>query len=270
MSLINILLKLTMTSLVFFIITAGVKKLIAEPVFSRILPKHIYKIPQGTFIAAIQILLYYFISRYVLKAPFAEVGFIKWMFIGMGIGAGLISLSVILTKLMNIYTFSKNEDYMDSKRTISFLSAFVFFLVMALFEEILFRGIIYTLVRVKFSMTASILIVTLLFLIPHLFNKGINIMSIISLVLAGLFLNFMREVSGNIWMPLGFHFAWNFVQGYMGFNVSGGNEITAVYNIKGHGREILTGGKFGIEASLVTNIVLIVGFLGVFLLFWLH
>ncbi len=267
MSYLNILLKLTITSLAFFVLTAGVKKLIAEPVFSRIFPKNIYKIPQGIFIAVFQLLLYFVACIYVLKTPFIGAGFIKSLVLGIVIGASLILISIVLTKYMNIFTFSKNKDYVDSNHIISFLTALVFFLVMALFEEILFRGIIYTLVRAEFGMIVSILIVTCLFIVPHLFNKGISIMSIVSLIFAGLILNYMREISGSIWMPFGFHFAWNFVQGYLGFNVSGGNEITAVYNVKGQKRNLLTGGKFGIEASLVTNIVLFSGLIGAVLIF---
>lgn len=61
-----------------------------------------------------------------------------------------------------------------------------------------------------------------------------------------------NQISDGIWMPLAFHTTWNLVQGYFGFNVSGGLEVKSVYRAIATSDKILSGGSFGIVASIIT------------------
>jgi uncharacterized protein len=59
-------------------------------------------------------------------------------------------------------------------------------------------------------------------------------------------------------MPLGLHFMANFTQGtILGFGVSGGKEPSLLLPISNNKPEWLTGGEFGLEASLPGLFVLI-------------
>ena len=57
-------------------------------------------------------------------------------------------------------------------------------------------------------------------------------------------------------MPIGIHWAWNFVQGNIfGFEVSGGDAGKALLQATVIGPDILTGGSFGAEASVITVVL---------------
>jgi uncharacterized protein len=57
--------------------------------------------------------------------------------------------------------------------------------------------------------------------------------------------------SQSLWLPIGFHIAWNFcLQGIMGVTMSGNESQVGLFNIKLSGNSFLTGGSFGIESSV--------------------
>jgi len=62
----------------------------------------------------------------------------------------------------------------------------------------------------------------------------------------------------NLWFPIGIHFTWNLFQGaVLGFEVSGTKTVSMItQNIQGN--ELITGGEFGFEASLLATILMIV------------
>ena len=66
--------------------------------------------------------------------------------------------------------------------------------------------------------------------------------------------------TNDIWGAAGYHSMWNFVQGtFYGISVSGTNVGSAVLSseIK-PGNAFLTGGKFGMEGSIVATVVMAV------------
>ncbi|MEK6371907.1 MAG: CPBP family intramembrane glutamic endopeptidase [Acidobacteriota bacterium] len=126
----------------------------------------------------------------------------------------------------------------------------VVYLPAAFHEELLFRGYPYQKVR-SVSRPAAIVFTSLVFALLHAGNAGISPMAIINLVLAGVLLALAYEVFGRLWLPIGIHAAWNILSGpILGYNVSGYVSRTTVMETRGHGAEWLTGGHFGIEASV--------------------
>ena len=76
-------------------------------------------------------------------------------------------------------------------------------------------------------------------------------MAIVNLVLAGIMLALAYEVYQRLWLPIGIHAAWNLLSGpVLGYNVSGYVSRRSILAIRGGGPEWLTGGRFGIEASV--------------------
>ena len=72
-------------------------------------------------------------------------------------------------------------------------------------------------------------------------------------------------VTRALWLPIGLHFAWNFFQGpVFGFPVSG-TQTSTLLQLEPVGPELLTGGRFGPEASLVG---VAAELLGIALLWW--
>ena len=56
---------------------------------------------------------------------------------------------------------------------------------------------------------------------------------------------------------IGLHFAWNVVEGLLGIPVSGHRDTGLLISTP-HGADLLSGGSFGIEASIIPIIISIV------------
>jgi len=133
------------------------------------------------------------------------------------------------------------------------LLAFCMFFSVGVGEETLFRGIIHRMIDQRWSTTVALIISALIFGFIHISNQGATVFSSVAIALeAGLMLGAAYNYSGNLWFPIGIHWAWNFTQGnILGFAVSGMNSGQAVITPEITGPEILTGGEFGAEASVI-------------------
>lgn len=129
----------------------------------------------------------------------------------------------------------------------------------AVHEELLFRGYPYQKVR-SVNRSAAIVFTATIFASLHGGNAGISPIAVINLVLAGIMLALAYEVYQRLWMPIGIHFAWNVLSGpILGYNVSGYVARTTVLAVRGGGAAWLTGGRFGIEASMWVVVVEVIG-----------
>lgn len=107
-------------------------------------------------------------------------------------------------------------------------------------EELLVRGYIQGLLNNHYGTAASILISTVIFALLHSLGHDIfaNPFYVLNLVLGGLFLALLREISGSLWVPIGVHISWNT------FNSLVGTEYS-MFTIQST-NDIISGGKLGI------------------------
>jgi membrane protease YdiL (CAAX protease family) len=95
-----------------------------------------------------------------------------------------------------------------------------------------------------------------LFALAHLNNPGMQgatlVWGMLNIGLAAILLGFCYLRTGSLALPIGLHVGWNWTQGsLLGFGVSGTTEFKGAWTPVFHGRpEWLTGGTFGLEASL--------------------
>ena len=67
-----------------------------------------------------------------------------------------------------------------------------------------------------------IVVPSLIFGLIHLTNPNVTLLSVVNIVLLGIALSLMYYKSGNVWMCIGFHIAWNLFQSVVyGMPVSG-------------------------------------------------
>ena len=103
----------------------------------------------------------------------------------------------------------------------------------------------------------SCVVTSALFGILHLANPGASAVSTINLTLIGLLFALSYVFTGDLAWPIGLHLGWNFCQNNLfGFPNSGKPAVASVATFNLEGAEIWTGGAFGIEASLITTLVL--------------
>ncbi|MBD5545533.1 MAG: CPBP family intramembrane metalloprotease [Lachnospiraceae bacterium] len=78
-------------------------------------------------------------------------------------------------------------------------------------EEITFRGYMQHHLG-KRSRICGIVASAIIFAASHLINSKYEILSLVYLILGGLMFALLRLVSGSIWLPVGFHLAWNWTE----------------------------------------------------------
>lgn len=137
--------------------------------------------------------------------------------------------------------------------------AFVFWLAIGVEEEIQFRGLAYRLCCRIFGTWGAIVVSGIGFGLVHGIDPGATATALASVMLAGLMLGAAFALSQRLWLPIGIHAGWNFAEGSVfGTPVSGNDLGASALRAKLAGPELLTGGRFGPEASIVTVIVLLV------------
>lgn len=129
---------------------------------------------------------------------------------------------------------------------------FAMFSIVAVSEEIIFRGLLFRMINDRFSTILAFIISSLLFGIIHLTTVDFLTAMAIS-VEAGFMLAAAYKLWNNLWVPIGIHWAWNFFLGpIFGVGVSGISQDACVIIPKITGPYILTGGDNGFEGSIVT------------------
>jgi hypothetical protein len=139
-------------------------------------------------------------------------------------------------------------------------------------EELCFRG--YPLQKLTQAVGAplAVLLLSLLFAAGHLANpmsQGVLSWAFLNTFLIGALLALARIRTGSLWFSIGLHLGWNYFQGpVFGFAVSGYHRFDCFFlaAVPG-GRQALTGGAYGLEASATCTVLLLV--LGLPLLWWL-
>ncbi len=143
-------------------------------------------------------------------------------------------------------------------------TAFTYFLLMisvGIYEEILFRaypiknfheGFIFGRITPTSSAIIAVSVTSVLFGVAHFWNPNANLISTIYITLAGLMLGIPFLLTGRMAIPIGIHFAWNWVMGGIyGLPVSGLDGRRSVLQTTETGPDLWTGGRFGPEAGLL-------------------
>jgi len=124
-------------------------------------------------------------------------------------------------------------------------------------EEILFRGILLRHLEALIGTWGALAITSLLFGAGHLANPGATLFAAFAIAMeAGILLGAAYLLTRRLWLAVGIHAAWNFTQGWVySIPVSGGKAPLGLLITRRVGPEWLTGGDFGLEASVVALVV---------------
>lgn len=130
---------------------------------------------------------------------------------------------------------------------------FLLMLLVAVKEELLFRGYVLNNLLSSTTPFLALLLSALAFMLLHIWNPGITPIAVLNIFLAGLLLGVTYIRDRDLAFPIGLHLGWNFAQGHLfGFSVSGmALNKGSVLHAATKGPSYLTGGEFGLEGSLV-------------------
>ncbi len=171
--------------------------------------------------------------------------------IGKGFFVGSCYITSIILILIALGCYSIDSVQFDTKNIILRL---FFFLLVGVGEEIVFRGIIFRFISERWNFAIALVISALLFGCIHITNDNATIWSSLAIAIeAGLMLGAAYMYSGSLLFPIGIHWAWNFFEGNVfGTPVSGSVEDTTIFTSSTNGSDIITGGSFGPEASVIS------------------
>lgn len=173
---------------------------------------------------------------------------------GAGRGfAGVIvgfALFVAVVALMHVAGAARFDGEAASFDLLPMLAAAI---LAAVAEELAFRGGVFRILEDGYGTAVALVLSAALFGLMHSLNPGATIASTAAIAIeAGVLLGAAYALTDNLWLPIGLHFGWNFTEGgVFGVAVSGGVAGKGVFTVRLAGPRLLTGGKFGPEASVI-------------------
>lgn len=195
--------------------------------------------------------------RFIDRKPLKSIGLIlkgyeKDLKLGLALGAGLIAIGFLILFILGYLSV---DGFSFPVGTL--ILYFLLFVVVSFHEEIMMRGYVLNNLMQSMNRYAALSISSVIFMSIHLLNPNVNFLSVVNLFLAGIVLGIYYIHKPNLWLPIGMHLTWNFFQGpIFGFEVSG-IETKSIINQSVRGNEIITGGAFGFEGSILATILII-------------
>ncbi|HTR36491.1 MAG TPA: CPBP family intramembrane glutamic endopeptidase [Bryobacteraceae bacterium] len=142
----------------------------------------------------------------------------------------------------------------------SLLFVSIILLFGAVGEEMLFRGYGFQVLVKAIGPFATILPTAVLFGLGHSYNINFNGLALFNTILWGVVLGWAFVRSGDLWLPIGLHFGWNWALPLLGVNLSGFTMGITGYSIHWKIGQLWSGGAYGPEGGLLTSAVAVVLF----------
>ena len=197
-------------------------------------------------------------TKFIDRKPLMSIGLsvkdkTNEMLIGLGFALAFIGGLFLVLWLIGAINIT---GYVGFKPGVFIVSIMLF---MAAFdEELIFRGyILNNMMDSTSNRWIALAGSSLLFALLHSGNTNVwsTWVPMTELFAAGFILGISYTFTKNLWFPTFFHFGWNFFQGLFGFEISGFNvdswKIISHENT-GNVPDIVSGGAFGIEGSVIT------------------
>lgn len=215
--------------------------------------------------ALLSLLGYWFLVRRIEKRSVAELaaaGAPRELALGLLVGAALFAAVLGALALFGVYR------YTGTAPASVLIKPFVAAVASGIFEELLFRGLLFRLIESAIGSWLALAVSAVIFGLLHLLNPHATLLGAGALILeAGVLLAAAYLLTRRLWLPIGMHIAWNFTQGgIFGLVVSGSGASIGLFNGVLSGPVWLSGGEFGAEASVVAVIICLgvaIGFLAI-------
>ena len=215
-----------------------------------------FTIPMKFDLVSIPILLlaYYFVIGRMGEHPHNDYRDRQWLrrlVIGLAAGLAIFSVAVAVAAALGVYRVVGQGD----------LSGFVpALLASAIFpavsEELVFRGILFRWMEEWGGSWVALLVTSALFGAAHLMNPNASAIAAVGIAFeAGVMLGAAYMLTRSLWLPMGIHAAWNFAQGEIYDIPVSGTPVHGMVDARLCCNPLLTGGGFGLEASVIAIVV---------------
>lgn len=194
--------------------------------------------------------------KFVDKRPILTAGLrpkpaLRDLPLGLAIGTAWLGISIGI--LIAAGWAAPQDQLAFSAAALLLAGVSVFFNVLT--QQLLVFGYILQTIRAKAGLPTAIVVSALLFSAIHAAAFGSAWVPPINVLGAGLVFSLAYAITGNLWLPIGIHFAWNMLLGpVLGLTVSGADSLGlgwTAFEIVGPTE--FTGGVFGIEGGLIVT-----------------
>ena len=124
-------------------------------------------------------------------------------------------------------------------------------------EEMLFRGYAFQVLVRTLGPFATILPMGVLFGLAHSPNLNFTWIALLNTILWGILLGYAFILSGDLWLPVGLHFGWNWALPLAGVNLSGYTMGVTGYSLHWKIGVLWSGGAYGPEGSVLTSAIVV-------------
>ena len=206
----------------------------------------------GTLLAA------WIMVRFADKRPWSTAGFTlpempDGLLGGFAVGAVMLSIGVGVLWLLGSYHVT------GLTPSVLLLLPLPLYLLVAAFEETLFRGYLFQTLETRWGSGWALGASSLFFGLAHLANPapGETVLHhlagpVFICFEAGLPLGAAYLLTRRLWLPIGIHWAWDYLEGPIyGCPDSGTHDPHSLLQAHFSGSSIVTGGTFGPEAGVV-------------------
>jgi membrane protease YdiL (CAAX protease family) len=173
-----------------------------------------------------------------------------------GIGAALVVLvGPLLVRVADLEPVPSEHFRWPSAVFVSIVLLFG-----AVGEEMLFRGYMFQVLVKAIGPFATILPMSVLFGLAHSDNLNFSWLALLNTVLWGIVLGYAFLLSGDLWLPIGLHFGWNWTLPWFGANLSGFTMGVTGYSMHWKIGGLWSGGAYGPEGGLLTTVTVVAVF----------
>ena len=236
------------------IVYSFLQGILFENIFKNIVGYNIISVLCSYIFSAVILLL--FVKNFE-KTTFEYFGFTKENYLdAVKVGAGLAIFSIVgivaILLMSDIISLSLSKDLKIG--TIIILIILV--LMQGFLEEIVFRGYLMTRLAAKKGKWIGIILSSIFYLVFRMSNPSTSKLDLINIFLISIVMSLLYWYFDNILVIAIFHAFWNCISGVVfGFNISGIKVSDTIFTVETiSDKQILIGGSYGIEGSIIATV----------------
>lgn len=175
--------------------------------------------------------------------------------VGVGWLVSALYLFTILICLFATRHYSVAHLNFNLDHQLSWLSIF---LLAAVIEEIIARGIVFRLITDKWNVVAGLVVSSIIFGFVHLFNPNTTALSCLRIAITGGWLCAIAYAyHRTLWVPIGIHWAWNYLQSNIFEHSVPGSALNSppILILASKGVKFPAGIEFDTEVSIISTAI---------------
>jgi CAAX protease family protein len=187
--------------------------------------------------------------RVVEKRHALELSRFRIALLPLGILIGLIWFGLLIAILYASGYYQINGLAFPNR----LVSAVIFALGTAIWEEVTFRGLLFRVTEQAFRTWVGVAVSAIAFGALHGLNPNASLATSIAIILeSGILLAAAYFATRTLWLPIGLHFGWNFAEDFVfGVRISEHAARPAIVEGTLTGSSLWTGGAYGVESSIL-------------------